>query len=360
MSEWARGDRPQPTAAASAPPRASAAESAAEPAPLSTLPTPTLAALPDDSPFAALRREIGRVIVGQDALVTRLLVALLCDGHCLVEGVPGLAKSLTVSTLARCLDAGYARLQFTPDLLPADLTGSEIYNAVESRFEVRRGPIFTNVLLADEINRAPAKVQSALLEAMQERQVSIGGETFPLPAPFLVLATQNPIEQEGTYPLPEAQLDRFLLNVRVDYPGELDEREVLDRTLAGEQVAVDPVLSLGEVLAARRAVSGVRMEPRLRDYIVQLVRATRAPGRAVRELAAYVEFGASPRATTALAMSARALAWLGGRDYATPDDVKAMALDALRHRLVLSYEAEADAVSADDLIARLLTTLPMP
>ena len=327
------------------------------PAESASLPTPVVA---QESPLAVLRQEIGRVIVGQEGLVTRLLVALLCDGHCLVEGVPGLAKSLTVSTLAGCLDAGYARLQFTPDLLPADLTGSEVYNAAESKFEVRQGPIFTNILLADEINRAPAKVQSALLEAMQERQVSIGGQTFPLPTPFLVLATQNPIEQEGTYPLPEAQLDRFLLNVRVDYPGELDEREVLDRTLTGEVQAVNPVLSLSDVVEARRSVGLVRMVPELRDYIVQLVRSTRSPGRQVRELTAYVDFGASPRATTALATSARAVAWLSGRDYATPDDVKAMALDALRHRIVLSYEAEADQVTADDVIARLLTALPMP
>ena len=328
--------------------------------------------IPSDAPFSDLRREIGRVIVGQDTLITRLLVALLCDGHCLVEGVPGLAKSLTVSTLAACLDADYARIQFTPDLLPADLTGSEIYNASASRFDVRTGPIFTNVLLADEINRAPAKVQSALLEAMQERQVSIGGETFPLPSPFLVLATQNPIEQEGTYPLPEAQLDRFLLNVRVDYPGELEEREVLDRTLdsdwdssgdgrsAHKAPFVSSVLAVSDVLAARASAAAVRMEPRLRDYIVQVVRATRSPGRYTRELAAYVEYGASPRATTALAASARSLAWLSGRDYATPDDVKAIALDALRHRLVLTYEAEADEVSADDVIAGLLTALPMP
>ena len=358
MSEWARtgeaaeAERPAPV------PRVPQAE----PTPLQTRPPTALPTgqIDDKSPLAALRAEIGRVIVGQDGLVTRLLVALLCDGHCLVEGVPGLAKSLTVSTLAGCLDAGYARLQFTPDLLPADLTGSEIYNAAESRFEVRTGPIFTNVLLADEINRAPAKVQSALLEAMQERQVSIGGETFPLPSPFLVLATQNPIEQEGTYPLPEAQLDRFMLNVRVDYPGELDEREVLDRTLSGDMGSVNQVMTLPDVLSARSSVADVRMDPRLRDYIVQLVRATRTPGRLVRELSAYVEFGASPRATTALAMSARALAWLSGRDYATPDDVKAMAHDALRHRIVLSYEAEADEVTADDVIARLLTALPMP
>ena len=358
MSEWARtgeaaeAERPAPA------PRVPQVE----PTPLPTRPPTALSTgqIDGQSPLAALRAEIGRVIVGQDGLVTRLLVALLCDGHCLVEGVPGLAKSLTVSTLAGCLDAGYARLQFTPDLLPADLTGSEIYNAAESRFEVRTGPIFTNVLLADEINRAPAKVQSALLEAMQERQVSIGGQTFPLPSPFLVLATQNPIEQEGTYPLPEAQLDRFMLNVRVDYPGELDEREVLDRTLSGDMVSVNPVMTLPDVLSARSSVADVRMDPRLRDYIVQLVRATRTPGRLVRELSAYVEFGASPRATTALAMSARALAWLSGRDYATPDDVKAMAHDALRHRIVLSYEAEADEVTADDVIGRLLTALPMP
>ena len=350
MSEWARGDRPTVTEQPPTPAPVAAVEAA-------SLPTPTM---PEDSPLSALRREIGRVIVGQEGLVTRLLIALLCDGHCLVEGVPGLAKSLTVSTLAGCLDAGYARLQFTPDLLPADLTGSEIYNAAESKFEVRTGPIFTNILLADEINRAPAKVQSALLEAMQERQVSIGGETFPLPSPFLVLATQNPIEQEGTYPLPEAQLDRFLLNVHVDYPGELDEREVLDRTLGGELPGVDPVMQLPDMLAARRSVAEVRMEPRLRDYVVQLVRATRAPGRSVPELSAYVDFGASPRATTALAMSARALAWLSGRDYATPDDVKAMALDALRHRIVLSYEAEADEVAADAVLSRLLTALPVP
>lgn len=350
MSQWARGDgttrgeRPAPSPAQALP----------EPEPL---PMPEL---PTDSPLAELRAEIGRVIVGQEGLVTRLLVALLCDGHCLVEGVPGLAKSLTVSTLASSLDASYTRLQFTPDLLPADMTGSEIYNAAESRFEVRQGPIFTNVLLADEINRAPAKVQSALLEAMQERHVSIGGQTFPLPSPFLVLATQNPIEQEGTYPLPEAQLDRFMLNVRVSYPGELEEREVLDRTLVGDTPEVAPVLRLTDVLEARSAVSLVRIDPRLRDYVVQLVRATRAPGRLVGELSAYVEYGASPRATTALAMGARALAWLSSRDYATPDDVKAIALDALRHRIVLTYEAEADEVTADDVVAQLLSALPLP
>ena len=308
----------------------------------------------------SLRTAVADVIVGQDALVTRLLVALLCDGHCLIEGVPGLAKSLTVSTLAASLRAAYVRVQFTPDLLPADLTGSEIYNAAESRFEVRKGPIFANVLLADEVNRAPAKVQSALLEAMQERQVSIGGQSFPLPEPFLVLATQNPIEQEGTYPLPEAQLDRFMLKVVVDYPNEREEREVLDRRLAGETGQPAAVMDADALLALRVEAAAVRMEPRLRDYIVQLARATRSPARVERELDGYVAHGASPRATAALAEAARAHAFLDGRDYAAPDDVKAMALDVLRHRLVLTYEAEADAVSADAVIERLLLAVPLP
>ena len=310
--------------------------------------------------LSELRAAIGKVIVGQDALITRLLVALLCDGHCLIEGVPGLAKSLTVSTLAASLRASYVRVQFTPDLLPADLTGSEIYNAAESRFEVRRGPIFANVLLADEVNRAPAKVQSALLEAMQERQVSIGGESFPLPQPFLVLATQNPIEQEGTYPLPEAQLDRFMLKVVVDYPSEREEREVLDRQLAGEQQQPAAVMDAASLLALRREAGAVRMEPRLRDYVVQLSRASRSPARIERELGGYVAHGASPRATAALAQAALAHALLEGRDYATPDDVKALALDVLRHRLVLTYEAEADSVTADAVIERLLLGVPLP
>ena len=316
--------------------------------------------------LAAVRAEIGRVIVGQDALITRLLIALLCDGHCLIEGVPGLAKSLTVSALARSIQADYARIQFTPDLLPADLTGSEIYNAAAARFEARRGPIFTHALLADEINRAPAKVQSALLEAMEERQVSIGGETFPLPRPFFVLATQNPIEQEGTYPLPEAQLDRFLLKVLVPYPGELQEREILDRGLDAadpERANLEqagPAMTTDDLLAARRDAASVRMEPPLRDYAVRLARATRAPERSDPSLANYVAFGASPRATRALASAARAHAFLEGRDYAAPDDVKALAPDVLRHRLVLTYEAEAEAVSADDVIGRLLERVPLP
>ena len=320
--------------------------------------------------FAAVRAEIARVIVGQDTLVTRLLIALLCDGHCLIEGVPGLAKSLTVETLARAFGAAHARIQFTPDLLPADLTGGEIYNAAEARFEVRRGPIFTHVLLADEINRAPAKVQSALLEAMQERQVSIGGRAFSVPDPFLVLATQNPIEQEGTYPLPEAQLDRFLLKVISDYPGEQEERRILDLGLDADPDAnpaggtgperAQPVASLDSLLAARRAAAAVRMEPPLRDYVVRVARASRAPERSDPELAGYVEFGASPRATQALARAARASAFLDGRDYAGPEDVKSLAPDVLRHRLALSYEAEAEGVTAEQVVARLLDRVPLP
>ena len=320
--------------------------------------------------FAAVRAEIARVIVGQDALVTRLLIALLCDGHCLIEGVPGLAKSLTVETLARTFGAAHARIQFTPDLLPADLTGGEIYNAAEARFEVRRGPIFTHVLLADEINRAPAKVQSALLEAMQERQVSIGGRAFSVPDPFLVLATQNPIEQEGTYPLPEAQLDRFLLKVISDYPGEQEERRILDLGLDADPDAdpasgpgparAQPVASLDSLLAARRAAGAVRMEPPLRDYVVRVARASRAPERSDPELAGYVEFGASPRATQALARAARASAFLDGRAYAGPEDVKSLAPDVLRHRLALSYEAEAEGVTAEQVVARLLDRVPLP
>lgn len=359
MSQWERGHRGR-----SAAPTIPTTQPAASPVPAAAA-SPKLSAggppaLGADGPLEALRAAIGKVIVGQDELIARLLTALLCDGHCLIEGVPGLAKSLTVSTLAASLRASYVRVQFTPDLLPADLMGSEIYNAAESRFEVRRGPIFTNVLLADEVNRAPAKVQSALLESMQERQVSIGGQTFALPQPFLVLATQNPIEQEGTYPLPEAELDRFMLKVVVDYPSEREEREVLDRQLAGAQEEPRPVMDAEALLDLRQQVSAVRMELRLRDYVVQLARATRSPARVDRGLAGYVAHGASPRATAALALAARAHAFLAGRDYTTPDDVKALAHDVLRHRVVLTYEAEADAVTADAVLERLLLGVPLP
>ena len=307
----------------------------------------------------AVRAEVGRVIVGQDALVTRLLIALLCDGHCLLEGVPGLAKSLTVSSLAAAIDAAFVRIQFTPDLLPADLTGTEIYNAQRSAFEVRQGPIFANIVLADEINRAPAKVQSALLEAMQERQVSIGGETFPLPPLFLVLATQNPIEQEGTYPLPEAQLDRFMLKVHVDYPAEREEREVLERHLEAEPPAVRAVMTGEEILHARSAVSAVLLQEPIRDYVVRLVRTTRAPQRVDPELARQVAYGASPRASIYLAQAARAHAFLDGRAFTTPDDVKSVAPEVLRHRVLVTYEAEAEEVTSDAIIHRILEGVPV-
>ena len=304
--------------------------------------------------LARVRSEVGKVIVGQDAFITRALIALLCDGHCLIEGVPGLAKSLTVDTVARAIDAGFVRLQFTPDLLPADITGTEIYNARSGEFEVRRGPIFSNIVLADEINRAPAKVQSALLEAMQERQVSIGGESFPLPYPFMVLATQNPIEQEGTYPLPEAQLDRFMLKIQVDYPKEREEREILERHLGGQTTPGQPVLDTAGLLQARAQLEAVRMEDPIRDYVVRLTRATRHAEAISPDLGRLVGFGASPRAAIYLAQASRAHAYLEGRDHTSPDDVKAIAADVLRHRVLVTYEAEADNVTSDAVIARVL------
>jgi MoxR-like ATPase len=268
--------------------------------------------------------------------------------------VPGLAKSLTVDTVARAIDAGFVRLQFTPDLLPADITGTEIYNARSGEFEVRRGPIFSNIVLADEINRAPAKVQSALLEALQERQVSIGGETFPLPQPFMVLATQNPIEHEGTYPLPEAQLDRFMLKIQVDYPEEREEREILERHLGGQGTPGQPVLDTAGLLRARAQLEAVRLEDPIRDYVVRLTRATRRAGAISPDLGRLVAFGASPRAAIYLAQAARAHAFLEGRDHTSPDDVKAIAVDVLRHRVLVTYEAEADNVTSDAVIARVL------
>ena len=311
--------------------------------------------------LADVRAEVGRVIVGQLGLIDRLLVALLTANHALVEGVPGLAKTLSVSTLASTLHLSFARVQFTPDLLPADLTGTLVFHPRDAEFRVRRGPIFANVVLADEINRAPAKVQSALLEAMQERQVSIGGETLPLPDPFLVLATQNPIEHEGTYPLPEAQLDRFMLKIHVDYPERLEEREILDRALAGDQPHVRAVTAPGQIVALRRAVRAVEVDERLREYIVRLTEATREPSRyRMAELGPLVEYGASPRAAVFLAQAAQAYAFIAGREYVLPDDVKTMAKDVLRHRLVLSYEAEAQSVSVEAVVERLLDGVGIP
>ncbi|MGE5594610.1 MAG: AAA family ATPase [Hyphomicrobiales bacterium] len=311
--------------------------------------------------LARVRAEVHRVIVGQDLLIDRLLIGLLCNGHVLVEGVPGLAKTLTVSTLARALDLTDVRIQFTPDLLPADLIGTEVFNPVDASFTVRRGPLFANVVLADEVNRSPAKVQSALLEAMQERQVSIGGQTFPLDDPFLVMATQNPIEQEGTYPLPEAQLDRFLLKVKVEYPTRHEERQILEIGLNGGPPASHAVASRQDVLAARQAVHEVAIDEALKDYIVQLVYATRTPAAyRLPQLESLIGFGASPRASMALAQAARAHAFLQGRSYTTPDDVKALAHDVLRHRIVTTYEAEAEELTTDDLVDRVLEGIDVP
>jgi MoxR-like ATPase len=309
----------------------------------------------------AVREEVARVVVGQRYLVDRLLIALLCDGHILIEGVPGLAKTLSVNTLAQTLGASFVRVSFTPDLLPADLTGTQIFNPQESEFHTRKGPIFANIVLADEVNRAPAKVQSALLEAMQERQVSIGGITYPLPQPFMVLATQNPIESEGTYPLPEAQLDRFMLKAVVHYPTRQEERQILERYETGESVPVQQVVTVDELLAARSAVQEVHLNEQLRDYIVHLILATRDP-RAYRldALAALIAYGGSPRATIYLAQAAKAFAFLDGRGYVTPEDVKAVATDVLRHRVIITYEAEAEGLTSDDLIARVLQGVAVP
>jgi len=316
----------------------------------------------DQSRFLAeVRAEVGKVIVGQEYLISRLLIALLTSNHLLIEGVPGLAKTLSVKTLSDALHLNFVRVQFTPDMLPADLTGTTIYNARESAFTVRQGPIFANIVLADEINRSPAKVQSALLEAMQERQVSIGGETFPLPEPFMVLATQNPIEQEGTYPLPEAQLDRFMIKAVIGYPSRLEERTILDRGIAGHQAEVRRIVTPEVILAARETVREVYLDDRLKDYIIQVVTATRQP-RSFRmeSLAPFIQFGASPRATIFLAQAAQAIAFIDGRSYVTPDDIKAVAADVLRHRLVITYEAEAEEITSDEIVRRVLAGVEVP
>ncbi len=308
------------------------------------------------TPLRQVEAEVGKVLVGQRDLVRRLLIGLVCDGHLLLEGLPGLAKTTVVKALASAMAAHFRRIQFTPDLLPADIIGTRIYE--QGQFRVRQGPIFAQIILADEINRAPAKVQSALLEAMQERQVTIGDETFPLPRPFLVLATQNPLEQEGTYPLPEAQTDRFLLKVRVTYPSETEEKLILERALGKAPVAITPVLTPEALLAARTACDGIHMDERLRDYCVNLVRATRDPS--ILALKGLIQCGASPRATISLAQAARAQAFLDGRGFVTPQDVKALAPDVLRHRIIPSYEAEAEGLDHDALIGRLLEHVVVP
>lgn len=327
-------------------------------------PSPDFAAL--HASFTALRDGLSREIIGQAGLVERLLVALLADGHLLVEGAPGLAKTTAVRALAARLEADFARVQFTPDLLPADLTGTEVWRPQDGRFEFQPGPIFHSILLADEINRAPAKVQSALLEAMGERQVTVGRQTYALPALFLVMATQNPIEQEGTFPLPEAQLDRFLMHVRIGYPQADAETAILRLARARardamEGTAATPArITLAEVMAARAAVLDVHVAPALERYIVELVLASREPARYDAALARRIAWGASPRGSIALERCARARAWLDGRDFATPEDVRAIAPDVLRHRVLPSYEATADGWDGERLVAELLLRVPLP
>jgi MoxR-like ATPase len=308
-----------------------------------------------------LRAEMGRIIVGQTQLLDRLLIALLSNGHVLLEGVPGLAKTLTLKTLAHCISLRFKRLQFTPDMLPADIVGTMIYNPQDGAFRTKQGPIFSNLILADEINRAPAKVQSALLEAMQERQVTLGDETYPLPAPFLVLATQNPLEQEGTYPLPEAQIDRFMMKVIVNYPTRTEERAILDAMATTEPMIVPrAVVDASQIIAARHGVNSLFVDDKVRDYIVDIVQATRPPIAAALNLNGYVQTGASPRATIALTLAARAMAFLNGRHFVTPQDVKTVAMDVLRHRVSVTYEAEAENVTAENVIEKILDTLPVP
>lgn len=308
-----------------------------------------------------LLSEVGRVVVGQSTMVQRLLIGMLADGHVLMEGVPGLAKTLTVKTLADAVDTTFRRLQFTPDLLPADLIGTLIYDPKDQEFKTKKGPIFANIILADEINRSPAKVQAALLEAMQERQVTIGEHSYPLDNPFLVLATQNPIEQEGTYPLPEAQVDRFMLKLSVEYPTGSEELEIMRRMSAGSVHEVQPVVTPEEILKARRATEMIYMDPQVEQYIVDLILATRDPGAfGLEDLRDLISFGASPRATINLAKTARAHAFLQRRGFVTPDDVRAMGMDVLRHRVLVTYEAEAEEVTPEEIVQRILDRVEVP
>lgn len=308
-----------------------------------------------------LREEIARVIVGQHYLVDRLLVGLLANGHVLLEGVPGLAKTLSIRTLASATAADFKRIQFTPDLLPADIIGTLIYSPKESTFHTRKGPIFANLILADEINRAPAKVQSALLEAMQEHQVTIGDTTYPLPEPFLVLATENPIDQEGTYPLPEAQVDRFMLKLKVGYPSKDDERVILDRmSSTAPNLNVEAVTTLDAISEARKLVNDVFVDPKIRDYIVDLILATRDPEQYKLKLGQYIQFGASPRATISLTLAAKAWALMQGRAYVVPQDIKEIGMDVLRHRVIPSYEAEAEEISSENLVTSIFDAVPVP
>ncbi|MEI8064041.1 MAG: AAA family ATPase [Verrucomicrobiota bacterium] len=305
--------------------------------------------------------EVGKVIVGQKYLIERLMVGLLADGHVLLEGVPGLAKTLSVKTLAAAIQTTFQRIQFTPDLLPADVVGTLIYNPKDGEFRIKKGPVFANLILADEINRAPAKVQSALLEAMQERQVTIGDQTFKLPEPFLVLATQNPIEQEGTYPLPEAQIDRFMLKLSIGYPSKEEERQIMDRMAeTGKNLSVQPVVTPAQILKARKVVDLVYMDDKIKNYIVDLVFATRDPQAYKLDITGLIQYGASPRATIYLALAAKAYAFLQGRGYVTPQDIKTIGMDVLRHRVIISYEAEAEDLTSEAIIKRIFDEVPVP
>jgi len=309
----------------------------------------------------ALFSELDKVIVGQRYMLERMLIGLLANGHILLEGVPGLAKTLAVTVLSRAIDADFRRIQFTPDLLPADLIGTQIYRQSDGEFVTRKGPIFANIILADEINRAPAKVQSALLEAMQERQVSIGEQTYALPSPFLVLATQNPIEQEGTYPLPEAQLDRFMLKLKIDYPSKEQERQILDRMAATDKkFDIKPVIKPGDIAEVRAVVDEIYIDEKVKDYIVNIVCATRDPEKYGLKLANFISYGASPRATIYLAVAAKAQAFLQQRGYVTPQDVKSVGTDVLRHRVIVSYEAEAEDKTSEDIIKTIFDTIEVP
>jgi MoxR-like ATPase len=307
-----------------------------------------------------VRQEVNKVLVGQERLLDRMLIALISNGHILLEGVPGLAKTTAVKTMAQALGLKFQRISFTPDLLPADVIGTMIYNPREGTFTPRLGPIFTNLLLADEINRAPAKVQSALLEAMQEHQVTIGNQTYPLPEPFMVMATQNPLEQEGTYPLPEAQIDRFMLKCRVDYPSKDDERRIMNRFSRKTDIKVSPVMSAEQILAIRDILDQVYCDEKVADYILDIVFATRKPEDYKLDLAHFIQYGGSPRASLFLNIAARANALLHGRAYATPQDIKEIAYDVLRHRLILTYEAEAENLKSEDIISKILNEIPVP
>ena len=307
-----------------------------------------------------LNAELAKVIVGQKYLIDRLLITLLANGHILIEGVPGLAKTLAVKTLSKCIQTDFQRIQFTPDLLPADITGTLIYNPKDGKFTTKKGPIFSNLILADEINRAPAKVQSALLEAMQERQVTIGEDTFKLDDPFLVLATQNPIEQEGTYPLPEAQVDRFMLKIKIDYPNEKEEKEIMERMAGQEPSKVNAVISPEDIIKARNIVSEVYIDDKVKDYIVDLVYATRSPDEYNLDIKNLIAYGASPRASIYLNIASRAHAFIRGRGYVTPEDVKEVGMDVLRHRIIVTYEAEAEEMTSEDIVKRVFDEIEVP